>query len=46
MKTMTTLEIKKAPPKILFRPTSASPNLVKEIMMEKTLGASLLRERE
>lgn len=41
----TALETKKAPPRTLFRPTSASPDLVKEMMLAKTSGAPLPRER-
>lgn len=41
----TTLDTKKAPPKILFRPTSPLLDLVKETILAKTSGAPLPSER-
>lgn len=41
----TMLDTKKAPPNTLFRPTSPSPDLVKETMLAKTSGAPFPSER-
>ena len=45
MMPVTTLETKKAPPRILLRPTSPSLEPVKEIMLEKTSEAPFPSER-